>query len=249
MLKFTILILGLISSVVTILGGKAIAQVPIEPNNSDNSVIIPNRPSTQPNNQPNGVILTNPTGTIVSEQRFSCQLQSGQYTVMYQPKSQPGQFYAWAIPSVMGGGWSSQRRCSEISRRLEQYRPDGLAELQTGTENGYSVICATTDRNPTCRIVLTVPVGADPNNIRDRVFGNLTTADSGQRTLRVNTYVQGNRSSLGALGGLLSIPVSGARSSFRNDGIELKPFLDRADGGTGTELSMSRGLRFRPNQF
>jgi hypothetical protein len=172
---------------------------------------------------------------------------------MYQPKSQQGQFYAWAVPSVMGGGWSSQRRCNEISRRLELYRPDGLVEMQTGIENGYNVICVTTDKNPACRIVLTVPVGADPNSIRERVFANLTTADSGQSTLGVNTFVDGNRSS--GLNSILGISTGVSkgmpRSGFQNDGIDLKPYLDSADGGTATKLrnSASKGLRFSPSRF
>jgi Circadian oscillating protein COP23 len=248
MTKILTLTLGLISS--SLVMGGAIAQVPIETNgdSSIDSTTIPNRNPSYPQD----VILTRPSnpnrpGNISAEQRFSCQSQNGQYTVMYQPKSQTGQFYPWAVPAVMGGGWSSERRCNEISRRLEQYRPDGLTELRTGVENGYNVICATTDRNGGCRIVLTVPVGADPNNIRDRVFANLTTADSGQSTIGVNTYAQGNRSN--SLGGLFGTP----RSSLRNNsnGIDLKPFLDSTDGGTGRNLrtSDSRGLKFRPNRF
>jgi hypothetical protein len=260
MLKFTILTLGLIALSFNLLLQKgAIAQVPIEPNSENPTTIIPNRNPTQPNE----IILTNPSRTNPSRtttsanQRFSCQAQSGQYTVMYQPKSQQGQFYAWAVPSVMGGGWSSQRRCNEISRRLEQYRPDGLVEMQTGIENGYNVICVTTDKNPACRIVLTVPVGADPNNIRDRVFANLTTADSGQSTVGVNTFVEGNRSStLNSLFGIstgISTGISKGtpKSKFRNNGIDLKPYLDAADGGTATELGTptSKGLRFSPSRF
>jgi hypothetical protein len=245
------LTLGLIAlSFNLLLGKEAIAQVPIEPNSENPTTIIPNRNPTQPNE----IILTNPSRTSTStNQRFSCQAQSGQYTVMYQPKSQQGQFYAWAVPKVMGGGWSSERRCNEISRRLEQYRPDGLVELQTGIENGYNVICVTTDKNPACRIVLTVPVGADPNNIRDRVFANLTTADSGQSTVGVNTFVGGNRSSsLNSIFGISTgISKGMPKSSFRNNGIDLKPYLDAADGGTATELRTptSKGLRFRPSRF
>lgn len=242
MRKFIILTLGLVSSVAVGMVTKngAIAQVPIETTDIENST-IPNP------RQPNEVILTNPNprSPVSADQRFSCQSQNGQYTVMYQPQSQPGQLYPWAVPGVMGGGWSSQRRCNEISRRLEQYRPDGLVEMRTGVENGYNVICATTDKNSACRIVLTVPVGADPNNIRDRVFANLTTADSGQNTIGVNTFVQGNRSQ--PFGGLFS--TSKSRNSSRNNGIDLKPFLDPIDGGTGAEIGASRGLRFKPSGF
>src|SRR5579883_2537597 len=129
------------------------------------------------------------TSTTASGVRFTCEVVNGQYTVMYHPESQPSRSYPWAVPSNMGGGWSPDRRCSEISRRLESYRPDGLLEMKTGMENGYNTVCVTTEKVASCRIVLTVPNGQDPTSTRDRVFQNLTVADSGQQTQGVNTYV------------------------------------------------------------
>jgi Circadian oscillating protein COP23 len=210
---------------------------------------------------------------VLTGQRFSCQSQNGQYTVVYQPKSQPGKVFAWATPSVMGGGWSSDRRCYEIARRLESYRPDGLVEMRTGIENGYNTICATTERNNACRIILTVPVGQDPATTRDRVFSNLTIADSGQTTAPVSTFVEGDRNLTNLLGVDLAGLLGGrpqqstanpstntsannsvntpSRPGLRGDGIYLKPFLDPSDGGTGTGLQngVPNGRQFRPGRF
>ena len=77
--------------------------------------------------------------------RFTCEIEAGEYTVMYRPKSEPGQAYPWAVPTEMGGGWTPERRCETISARLEEYRPDGLVELRTDVENGYDTDCATTE--------------------------------------------------------------------------------------------------------
>jgi hypothetical protein len=171
--------------------------------------------------------------------RFSCQIDQGQYTVMYNPQSQPDEFYPWAKPQTLGGGWSAERRCAEISRRLESYRPDGLLEMQTGIENGYDIVCVTTEADPNCRIVFTVPPGQDAELTRDRVFENLAVADSGQQTDAVNTY-RGNGAGeiLSQIGQELGINLpsasGGRRPESRN--IDLRPFLDPADGGTGTQL-------------
>lgn len=191
--------------------------------------------------------------------RFSCQMHNGQYVVMYHPKSQPGKQFPWAAPSNMGGGWSADRRCQEISRRLEFYRPDGLLEMRTAVENGYNIICATTEKNPTCRIVLTVPLGQDPILTRDRVFGNLTTADSGRQTTAVNTYApRGNQTLPGLdtlpadLHTILSSPVPPIAGSNPSNAINLKPFLDPADGGTGTgltSLNATSARRLNPDNF
>jgi hypothetical protein len=161
--------------------------------------------------------------------RFRCEVVGGEYTVMYYPISQPSSGYPWAVPGLMGGGWTPDRRCAEIGRRLESYRPDGLVALQTAVENGYNTICATTEDIPQCRIVLTVPVGENPEWVRDRIFQNLVIADSGQSTQGVYTWVD-ERSGSGIIEGIVP------RSSRRPEGIFLKPFLDPADGGTGTRL-------------
>lgn len=173
--------------------------------------------------------------SVTTATRFTCQLNNGQYTVMYQPESQPSRFFPWATPTALGGGWSEQRRCEEISRRLESYRPDGLLELTTGVENNYNTVCVMTQRNnSSCRIVFTVPPGQDPILTRDRVFENLTVADSGQQTSGVYTYTnRGNE--LDRLFNLGRSVIGG--NNRRSSRIDLRPFLDRADGGNGTKLS------------
>lgn len=204
---------------------------------------------------------TSPTGSTSSPStlantRFTCESNGGQYVVMYHPESQPGQSYPWATPATMGGGWTPQLRCNEISRRLESYRPDGLLEMRTATENGYNTVCVTTQKVPSCRIVLTVPPGQDPTITRDRVFQNLTVADSGQQTQAVNTFVAGERGNgiVNELGKLINInlPELGGQSNY-SDGINLRPFLDRNDGGTGEYLHGSASNRpaprLNPNRF
>jgi uncharacterized protein YndB with AHSA1/START domain len=162
---------------------------------------------------------------------------------MYSPKSQPGRLYPWATPTALGGGWDPASRCYEISRRLETYRPDGLLEMQTAVENGYNTICVTTQQVPACRIVLTVPPGEDPVAIRNRVFSNLTIADSGQQTTSVTTFTGGDNGLLNQIGRAIGVDLSSlsghrrqSANANQSNGIDLRPFLDRADGGTGARL-------------
>ncbi len=193
-------------------------------------------------------------GTVTpdTETRFACEVQNGQYTVTYQPRSQPGKVYPWATPSPLGGGWSSEARCMEISRRLEMYRPDGLLEMTTALENGYNTVCVTTQKNPSCRIVLTVPPGQDPKLTRDRVFDNLAIADSGDPTQAVNTFVGGSDGLTDQLVNLGLGALGGTSRRSPSDAINLRPFLDRADGGTGTRLaapSAQPGRPLNPDRF
>ncbi len=168
--------------------------------------------------------------------RFRCEIIGAEYTVMYYPTSQAGQGFAWAVPGLMGGGWTPERRCNEISRRLEAYRPDGLSELLTSVENGYNIICATTEDIPDCRIVLTVPPGENPIFVRDRIFQNLVVADSGSATQGVYT-LQDENSGADLIRDVFGI--GGDRNNSprrRSNGINLKPFLAPEDGGWGTEF-------------
>jgi hypothetical protein len=178
------------------------------------------------------------------EERFFCQLWNGQYTVMYRPASHPQEVFPWAVPKDLGGGWLAQKRCHEISRRLEDYRPDGLQELTTTTDNGYDIVCATTQINPTCRIVFTVPPGQDAITTRDAVFENLTVADRGTITQGVNTFVGNSRSTVNLNDDLVNLGLSllGGGSTWVNStvarsAINLRPHLDPADGGTGVHIT------------
>lgn len=205
----------------------AIAQVPPD-------VIIDSEPDARET-------TTDPTPSD-NEPRFVCQLDQGQYTVMYAPESQPGTMYPWAVPQSMGGGWTAERRCNEISRRLESYREDGLVALTTNEENNYDIVCVTTEANNSCQIVFTVPPGQNAIATRDAVFENLADADQGMDTQGVNTFTGNNNNNniLGQLGNILGGISNPRPQSQYSRGINLKPFLDPADGGTGQQLNRGR---------
>jgi hypothetical protein len=199
---------------------------------------------------------TSTSTTAASGARFTCEQVSGQLTVVYRPLSRPNEAYPWAIPADMGSAWNSQRRCGEIARRLETYRPDGLQELRTGIDNRQNVVCVTTEKNQSCRIVFTVPGRQDPIATRDQVFRNLTLADSGQQTQGVNTFAGGNDNILGGLDSRLggrqtSVTTSNRRN--KSQGINLKPFLSTEDGGTGNRMGnpvqVPARYRLNPSNF
>ena len=180
-----------------------------------------------------------------NQTRFACESINNQYTVTYRPIDRPNDRYPWAVPSTMGSNWNAAKRCTEIARRLEEYRRDGLKELRTDLKNQYDIVCVTTERNGECRIVFTVPSGRDAIATRDAVFRNLTLADSGQQTTGVTTFAEGNNNGLSnILGNTLpgvgtigtSNPPSTSRSLQSKDSIDLRPFLSTQDGGTATQL-------------
>lgn len=232
---------------VALLLGGGIVRSQIVPNN----VRIPDRPQE-------AEVPSEREQQTADGARFTCEVMNDGYTVMYHPKSQPDRSYEWAKPRAMGGGWSPERRCGEIARRLESYRPDGLQELAVSRVNNYDTICVTTQKNSECRIVLTVPPGEDATLMRDRVFENLTVADSGQQTDAVNALVDtGHSNVLGTVEDILGLPIPGQQNNSRTQtslgGINLQPFLDPADGGTGSLLNeampSSSSRKLDPDNF
>lgn len=217
---------------------------------------------SQNNDEPPEVIIDDNSGSVPppptrnsnSDTRFTCELVNGEYTVMYYPESQPDRGYPWAIPSQLGGGWTPEKRCDAITNRFEAYRQDGLLELTTGVENNYDIICVTTQVDPTdCRIVLTVPPGQDPQLTRDLIFENLLIADDGQQTQGVYTF-DDERSANGVLnevGNVLGVEGLGGNGKRPNrktsNAIDLRPFLDPADGGTGRLLTEKRSVNQTPS--
>ena len=205
-------------------------------------------------NQPNdsGSVPPPPT-TRSADTRFTCELNNGEHTVTYYPESQPEQGYPWAIPSELGNGWTPEKRCNEITRRFEEHRQDGLLELSIGTENGYDTICVTTQADPSdCRLILTVPPGQDPQLTRDLIFDNLIVADDGQQTQGVYTFGDGRSQGdlVGEVGKVIG-GISGKSNSNRRsspENINLKPFLDPADGGTGQYFRNSATPRPRNSE-
>ncbi len=193
--------------------------------------VIPIEPPATSTLPPTTIPTLPPSPGTTAGQRFVCEFQNGQYVVSYRPENQFDRSFPWALPRTLGGGWSADRRCQEIARRLESYRPDGLDELRVGQANGYNIVCATTDRVPACRIVFTVPPGQDPITTRDRVFANLVASEQGQLTAPVNTFSGRGLRFTDLLRGNSTAPVRP-----RSEGIDLKPFLSPQDGGTGSSL-------------
>jgi hypothetical protein len=219
------------------------SQIFSQNNSEPPEVIIDNDPDNSGNSGDNY-----PPTTTNADTRFTCDYLNGEYTVMYNPENQRDNAYPWAIPSQLGDGWTPERRCNEITNRLESYRVDGLLEMSTGIENGYDTVCVTTRVDPTdCRIVFTVPPGQDPQVTRDLVFENLLVADDGQATQGVYTYGEdGNsRDIVNDIGNVLGVGKVKPKNS--PDKIDLRPFLHPTDGGTGARLKNNATQNTAPN--
>lgn len=251
-----ILLIG--SAIATSLAATLSGAIPIQAQSTedtlpevDSSIPETEDPSTESETADSPEATTTSSNPLTEDARFECQISNGEYTVMYLPESQPNQAYAWATPKEMGGGWTAENRCYTISDRLEAYRPEGLTELQVGTENGYDTVCATTEQEPSlCKIVFTVPPGQNPVVTRDLVFENLTLADNGSDTTVVSTFTGTNSNSiLGQITDALELSFPSRQEPSR-DSINLKPFLDAGDGGTGEALNQEPATRpLNPDRF
>ncbi|NER08113.1 MAG: hypothetical protein F6K17_39000 [Okeania sp. SIO3C4] len=65
----------------------------------------------------------------------------------------------------MGGGWTPERRCKEIEKRLENFRQDGLVSLGYRDDSNtpqQQVLCVKTRLSgDACPLLMTLDVGTD----------------------------------------------------------------------------------------
>ncbi|MCL1469265.1 COP23 domain-containing protein [Argonema antarcticum] len=135
------------------------------------------RPSEPPATAQNKVQNT----LVKSDSRFYCQLEADPnrggevWTVMY--RSDKGTKAWLRMVRSMGNGFNTQKRCEEISRRLDIYRLDGLIGFDFRTDPNTSkqyVLCAkTTISNTGCPLVLTLMPKDDPYEELRKVAGAL----------------------------------------------------------------------------
>ncbi len=110
-----------------------------------------------------------PTFLVKKTDRFSCELrpdtERGEYvwTVMYDNGKKKQPWLGIVIP--MGGGWSPERRCQEIEKRLENFRQDGLVSLGYRDDPNtpqQQVLCVKTKLTADgCPLLMTLDVGTD----------------------------------------------------------------------------------------
>ncbi len=110
-----------------------------------------------------------PTVFVKKTDRFSCELRQDinkgkeVWTVMYDNGKKKQPWLGMVIP--MGGGWSPQRRCQEIEKRLESFRQDGLVSLGYRDDPNtpqQQVLCVKTKLSgDACPLLMTLDVGTD----------------------------------------------------------------------------------------
>ncbi|NET29396.1 MAG: hypothetical protein F6K01_29940 [Okeania sp. SIO1I7] len=115
------------------------------------------------------IVQGRPTFLVKKTDRFSCEerrdTERGEFvwTVMYDDGKKKQPWLGMVIP--MGGGWSPERRCQEIERRLENYRQDGLVFLGYRDDPNtpqQQVLCVKTKLTAYgCPLLMTLDVGTD----------------------------------------------------------------------------------------
>jgi len=161
-------------------------------------------------------------GLLVSRSsRFYCQLRqdkslgSDVYTVMYRHDKDRKPWLK--MVSTLGGGFTPDKRCEEIARRLEIFRSDGLLELYStlDTQLNQHLICARTKNSGLgCQLLVTLNRGADPDEELWRMSQSLIPGSN------VNNNPQANIS---------SSSESPTRDRSQPLVVDLRPFLSEED--------------------
>lgn len=106
---------------------------------------------------------------------FKCEMIQGvPTTVGISPKweNQSRPFMRWSSDKFGPSGWTPQKRCQEVTRRLNQSFFEGGTYITHGIMNGFPIICTTNKAGKECnQLLFTLPRGSDPELILEDLFG------------------------------------------------------------------------------
>jgi hypothetical protein len=94
----------------------------------------------------------------VTPYTFSCEARTNAITGEKNPttvartpeKKYPVQFIVWKSRYFQGSGWTRQKRCEKVSRRIQEALDSGRKYIVSGQVGPYPIICAVDSVNKPC---------------------------------------------------------------------------------------------------
>lgn len=95
---------------------------------------------------------------------FICGSELGMPATVVMSSSKTKPFIRWSSTRFADSGWSAERRCEAVSKRLQESHDKGsLRYLTTGRMNGLPVICSTDRDGGSCiDLIYTLKPGQNP---------------------------------------------------------------------------------------
>ncbi|MBG0744869.1 MAG: COP23 domain-containing protein [Cylindrospermopsis raciborskii KL1] len=115
----------------------------------------------------------------------------------------------WKSTYFEVGGWTSEKRCQEVSKKFQDFQNRGTINyLMTGKNNGYPIICAVAEARDECNSqsqLFTIKLGSNPELVLRKLIASLEASGQEQEKpiwqsskdklyLNLNNYLQQARS-------------------------------------------------------
>jgi len=102
---------------------------------------------------------------------FSCKMVSGAWTTLVNESSQPErQIIRWTSPTG-GPGYTPERRCKEVTNRMNDYFSKSGQFITYGIKNEQNVICTTDGQGKDClKLLYTLKPNQDPKGTLEDLF-------------------------------------------------------------------------------
>lgn len=131
----------------------------------------------QPQPQPQSISSSEKNPESQFKNKYSCIQHQGNPTTIVKTKRGTVQFIVWKSIYFKNSGWTPQKRCEEVTRRLQKFYEDGILNIITdGTINGQPVICVA-ERKPgqvaTCKnngLLITLEAKDNPEKVMKDLF-------------------------------------------------------------------------------
>ena len=143
--------------------------------------------------------------------RFTCRTSGGIPTTIARTSKGDIPIIIWKSDSFISSGWTREKRCQEVSDRIDKLRfSNSLNYLTSGVIDEQSVICGVKTQTDLCtteRILFTLNKNSDPQKILKQMFlanADIQIDDDGVGKLKDGRdYVCMSRSASGNCSGLL----------------------------------------------
>ena len=116
---------------------------------------------------------------------FSCKMFSGAWTTFVNESGKPEkQMIRWTSEFGALAGYTPERRCKEVTNRMNKYVSESGQYITHGTMNNLNVICTTDDLGKDClHLLYTLKPDQDPKLTLEDLF-NLSRSTLGPQVRR-----------------------------------------------------------------
>jgi len=133
-------------------------------------------------------LLWVPSASAQTKVSFACDVSTKVPRTVARTETKEVNLIVWESKAFTSSGFTPERRCNEVSDRLQKYAKGGnLRYITTGKINNQNVVCVAAYRNGQCRpngLILTLKNDENPREVLESLFETAFKVSGGKPLTR-----------------------------------------------------------------